>query len=278
MGYVGCHLSISDGYASMAGTAEKIGADTFAFFIRNPRGGAARKPSQEELAQFRRTDGKSASLVVHSAYTMNLCSDREDVRRKAIIMLKDDLVLMEQMPGNYYNFHPGSHMFQGIQAGTDFVADALNSVLDARQSTVVLLETMAGKGTELGRNFSELAAIFSKVVWQEKIGVCFDTCHVWDAGYDIRNDLDVVLAAFDSTIGLGRLKAIHLNDSLYGLGSRKDRHAKLGRGTIGLEALKRVVTHPALAGKPVIMETPCNLTEYQEEIAMVKGWLYEGGK
>ena len=275
MGYVGCHLSISDGYVSMAETAERIGANTFAFFIRNPRGGNSRKPSQEEIAAFNHATEKFAPLVVHGAYTMNLCSDKEDVRNKAVEMLKNDLELMEQIPGNYYNFHPGSHLFQGIQAGTCFIAEALNGILDAGQSTVVLLETMAGKGSEIGQNFQELAAVLDKSRCKEKAGVCFDTCHVWDAGYDIRDNLDSVLDVFDHAIGLDKLKAVHINDSLYGRGSRKDRHAKLGKGTIGLEALERIVKHPALAGKPFILETPCNLTEYQQEIALVNSWLGE---
>ena len=275
MEYVGCHLSISDGYVSMAETAERIGANTFAFFIRNPRGGNSRKPSQEEIAAFNHATEKFAPLVVHGAYTMNLCSDKEDVRNKAVEMLKNDLELMEQIPGNYYNFHPGSHLFQGIQAGTCFIAEALNGILDAGQSTVVLLETMAGKGSEIGQNFQELAAVLDKIRCKEKAGVCFDTCHVWDAGYDIRDNLDSVLDVFDHAIGLDKLKAVHINDSLYGRGSRKDRHAKLGKGTIGLEALERIVKHPALAGKPFSLETPCNLTEYQQEIALVNNWLGE---
>ncbi len=275
MGYVGCHLSISDGYVSMAETAERIGANTFAFFIRNPRGGNSRKPSQEEIAAFNHATEKFAPLVVHGAYTMNLCSDKEDVRNKAVEMLKNDLELMEQIPGNYYNFHPGSHLFHGIQAGTCFIAEALNDILDAGQSTVVLLETMAGKGSEIGQNFQELAAVLDKIRCKEKAGVCFDTCHVWDAGYDIRDNLDSVLDVFDHAIGLDKLKAVHINDSLYGRGSRKDQHAKLGKGTIGLEALERIVKHPALAGKSFILETPCNLTEYQKEIALVNSWLGE---
>ena len=222
MGYVGCHLSISDGYVSMAETAERIGANTFAFFIRNPRGGNSRKPSQEEIAAFNHATEKFAPLVVHGAYTMNLCSDKEDVRNKAVEMLKNDLELMEQIPGNYYNFHPGSHLFQGIQAGTCFIAEALNSILDKEQSTIVLLETMAGKGSEIGQNFQELAAVLDKIRCKEKAGVCFDTCHVWDAGYDIRDNLDSVLDVFDHAIGLDKLKAVHINDSLYGRGSRKD--------------------------------------------------------
>lgn len=275
MGYAGCHLSISDGYVSMAETAERLGANTFAFFIRNPRGGNSRKPSQEEIVAFNRATENFASLVVHGAYTMNLCSDKEDVRNRAVGMLKDDLELMEQIPGNYYNFHPGSHLFQGIQAGTSFIADALNRVLDSGQSTIVLLETMAGKGTELGQNFQELAAVLDKVVCKDKAGVCFDTCHVWDAGYDVRNNLDSVLDAFEHEIGLDKLMAVHLNDSLYSRGSRKDRHAKLGEGTIGLEALERVITHPALAGKPFILETPCSLAGYQKEISLVNRWMGE---
>ena len=273
MGYIGCHLSISDGYVSMAETAKWLGASTFAFFTRNPRGGNSRKPSPEELAAFRQATKNFAPLVAHGAYIMNLCSDREDVRKKAEGMLKEDLELMEQIPGNYYNFHPGSHLFQGIQAGTDFIAEALNSVLDSSQSTTVLLETMAGKGSELGRNFQELAIIIDKIQCKEKVGVCFDTCHVWDAGYDIKDDLDSVLDAFDHSIGLDKLLAVHLNDSLYSRGSRKDRHAGLGKGTVGLEALEKVVTHPALAGKHFILETPCNLTEYQKEISLVKSWM-----
>lgn len=272
MSHIGCHLSVSGGYVNMAKVAKGIGADTFAFFTRSPRGGKLKQPAGEELAAFNQLVVKTP-LVVHGAYTMNLCSDKVSVRERAVKQMAEDLALMKRMPGNYYNFHPGSHLYQGIQAGTDFVAEALNSVLDSGQSTVVLLETMAGKGTELGRNFQELAAMLDKVVCKEKIGVCFDTCHVWDAGYDIKDGLDTVLAAFDRAAGLDRIKAIHLNDSLYCRGSGKDRHARLGRGAIGLEALKRVVTHPGLAGRPVILETAGSLEEFREDIALVKSWV-----
>lgn len=272
MPYIGCHLSVSGGYVNMARAARETGADTFAFFVRSPRGGKLKQPSEEELSSFNQLVGNTP-LVVHGSYTMNLCSDKVYVRERAVKQLAEDLALMEHMPGNYYNLHPGSHLFQGIQAGTDFVAEALNSVLDETQSTVVLIETMAGKGTELGRNFQELAVMLDKVVCREKAGICFDTCHVWDAGYDIKDGLDTVLAAFDRAAGLERIKAIHLNDSLYGRGSGKDRHARLGRGAIGLEALKRVVTHPGLAGRPVILETAGSLEEFREDIALVKSWV-----
>ena len=206
---------------------------------------------------------------------MNLCAAKEDIRNFSREMLADDMKRMEYTPGNYYNFHPGAHVGQGAEAGIELVADALNSILEKEQSTTVLLETMAGKGSEVGRNFEELREIIDRVELKEKLGVCFDTCHVWDGGYDIVNDLDGVLTEFDKVIGLDRLCAVHFNDSMNDLGSHKDRHQKIGEGKIGLEAMKRVTLHPVLAGKPFILETPNDDEGYAKEIAMIKEWTQE---
>lgn len=272
--YIGNHLSASKGYAAMGEAALALGANTFAFFTRNPRGGKAKelvpKDAEELMALTKRESfGK---LVAHAPYTMNLCAEKEDVRRFSLDMIADDLKRMEYTPGNYYNFHPGSHVGQGAKAGIEMIADALNRVLTAEQSTIVLLETMAGKGSEVGRSFEELREILDRVKLSEKMGVCFDTCHVWDAGYDIVNNLDQVLKEFDRVIGLDRLYAVHFNDSMNPCGSRKDRHACIGEGCIGSEAMRRVATHPLLAGRPFILETPNDDEGYKREIALVREW------
>lgn len=277
MFYIGNHLSASKGYEAMGKQAVKLGGNVFAFFTRNPRGGQAKEIKQEDVEKYLAyaKEHEFGKLVAHAPYTMNLCAAKEDIRHFSREMLADDMRRMEYTPGNYYNFHPGSHVGQGAEAGIELVADALNSVLEKEQSTTVLLETMAGKGSEVGRNFEELREIIDRVELKEKLGVCFDTCHVWDGGYDIVNDLDGVLTEFDKVIGLERLCAVHFNDSMNDLGSHKDRHQKIGEGKIGLEAMKRVTLHPVLAGKPFILETPNDDEGYAKEIAMIKEWTQE---
>ena len=270
--YLGCHLSSSKGYATMGKTALSIGANTFQFFTRNPRGGAAKSADPADaatLVQMQR-DGRLGPLVAHAPYTLNPCSKDERTREFAREVFADDLLRMELTPGNFYNFHPGSHVGQGIDAGIEKIAALLNEVLFPGMTTTVLLETMAGKGSEVGGRFEELRAIIDRVELQAHIGVCLDTCHVWDAGYDIAGDLDGVLAEFDRVIGLGRLHAVHLNNSLNPCGSHKDRHAKLLDGCIPPEALVRVTRHPALAGLPFILETPNDDAGYAQEIAWLR--------
>lgn len=275
--YIGNHLSASKGYEAMGKQAVKLGGNVFAFFTRNPRGGQAKEIKQEDVEKYLAyaKEHEFGKLVAHAPYTMNLCAAKEDIRNFSREMLADDMKRMEYTPGNYYNFHPGAHVGQGAEAGIELVADALNSILEKEQSTTVLLETMAGKGSEVGRNFEELREIIDRVELKEKLGVCFDTCHVWDGGYDIVNDLDGVLTEFDKVIGLDRLCAVHFNDSMNDLGSHKDRHQKIGEGKIGLEAMKRVTLHPVLAGKPFILETPNDDEGYAKEIAMIKEWTQE---
>lgn len=270
--YVGSHISASKGYEAMGKQALKLGANTFAFFTRNPRGGAAKEIDPEDIRRFLALakEHSFGKLVAHAPYTMNTCAAKEDIRKFAKDVLKDDLLRMEHTPGNYYNFHPGSHVGQGSKEGIALTAEALNESLWPEQATTVLLETMAGKGSEIGRTFEELREIIERVRLQEKIGICLDTCHVWDAGYDIVNDLDGVLDAFDAAVGLWRLKAIHMNDSMNPLGSRKDRHEKIGRGQIGLAAMGRILKHPKLQGLPVILETPNDDDGWAEEIALLK--------
>ena len=269
---LGNHLSSSKGYKAMGEAAVKLGANTFAFFTRNPRGGKAKEINPSDVEAFLQLAQEQGlqRLVAHAPYTLNPCSADPDLREFARNTFADDLKRMEYTPGNYYNFHPGSHVKQGTETGITFIAEMLNGVLTEEQTTTVLLETMSGKGTEVGRNFEELRAILDRVECQEKMGVCLDTCHVWDGGYDIVNDLDGVLAEFDRIIGLERLKAIHLNDSLNDLGSHKDRHARIGEGKIGLEALVRVINHPELRELPFILETPNDDAGYAREIALLK--------
>lgn len=277
MYFIGNHLSSSKGYAAMGRAAIKLGGNTFAFFTRNPRGGKAKEIDPSDVEKFLKEaeENKLGKLVAHAPYTMNLCAAKEDIRNYSREMLADDMKRMEYTPGNYYNFHPGSHVGQGVEAGIDMIADALNSVLTKDQTTTVLLETMAGKGSEVGRTFEEIRAIIDKVELNEKLGVCLDTCHVWDGGYDIVNNLDGVLEEFDKVIGLDRLKAVHFNDSMNECGAHKDRHEKIGKGKIGLEAMKRVALHPLLMGKPFILETPNDDAGYAEEIALFKSWMEE---
>ena len=270
---IGCHLSTSKGFKGMGRDALAIGANTFQFFTRNPRGGAAKAIDRADLDEFLALarEQRFAPLLAHAPYTLNACSADENVRRFAREMMADDLARMELLPGNYYNFHPGSHVGQGDEAGIALIVDQLNALLSAPQTTTVLLETMAGKGSEVGRTFGQLRQIIERVECGEKMGVCLDTCHVHDAGYDIINDLDGVLAEFDAEIGIDRLRAIHLNDSMNPLGSRKDRHARIGDGQIGLAAITRIVNHPHLRQLPFYLETPNELPGYAEEIALLRG-------
>ena len=270
--YIGNHTTSSKGYTAMGKQMVKNGGNTFAFFTRNPRGGKAKEidPSDVEKFLVLAQEQGFGRLVAHAPYTLNACAAKEELMEFARNTMADDLKRMEYTPGNYYNFHPGSHVGQGSQEGIRKIAGVLNEVLFPEQTTTVLLETMSGKGTEMGRNFEEIARILELVELKDKMGVCLDTCHVWDAGYDIVNDLDGVLQEFDRVIGLERLKAVHLNDSQNGLGSHKDRHAKIGEGQIGLEALVRVVCHPALDGIPFILETPNDDAGWAAEIALLR--------
>lgn len=274
---IGNHLSASKGYAAMGRAAIALGANTFAFFTRNPRGGKAKEVNPEDVKKLLllMEEHRFGKLVAHAPYTMNLCAAKEDIRQFSKGMIADDLARMEYTPGNYYNFHPGSHVGQGAECGIELIAEALNAVLTEEQTTTVLLETMAGKGSEVGRSFEELRDILLRVTLKDKMGVCFDTCHVWDAGYDIVNDLDGVLKEFDGIIGLNRLMAVHFNDSMNPCGAHKDRHARIGEGCIGAEALRRVATHPLLAGKPFILETPNDDEGYKREINMIREWTEE---
>ena len=270
--YIGNHTSSSKGYAAMGRQIVKNGGNTFAFFTRNPRGGNAKAIDPADVAKFLEisTEHEFGKIVAHAPYTLNACAAKENLRDFARETFADDLNRMEATPGNYYNFHPGSHVGQGMEVGIQKIADVLNAVLTEEQSTTVLLETMAGKGSEVGSRFEELHAIMELVEKRDKLGICLDTCHVWDAGYDIVNDLDGVLKEFDQIIGLEHLKAIHLNDSLNALGSHKDRHARIGEGQIGLDALVRVIRHPALDGRPVILETPNDDEGWTREIALLR--------
>ena len=274
MYYIGSHLSSSGGFEAMGKKALELGANTFAFFTRNPRGGKAKEISQADVDAFLRLaeENKFGKLVAHAPYTMNLCAANEDIRRFGISMLADDLKRMEYIPGNYYNFHPGSHVGQGEEEGIRLIIDALNQCLFPEQTTTVLLETMAGKGSEIGRSFEQLRTIIDGVTLKDKLGVCLDTCHIWDGGYNIVEQLDEVLAEFDRVIGLDRLKAVHFNDSMNVMGSHKDRHEKIGEGNLGIEVMKKVATHPLLVGKPFILETPNEDAGYAKEIALFKTW------
>lgn len=270
--YIGNHASSSKGYAAMGRQMVKNGGNTLAFFTRNPRGGKAKELDLKDVGEFLAIaeENHFGKIVAHAPYTMNACAAKEDLRDFAREIMADDMKRMEATPGNYYNFHPGSHVGQGVETGIQKIAEILNDVLTEEQSTIVLLETMAGKGSEVGGRFEEIRAIMNLVEKKEKLGVCLDTCHVWDAGYDIVNHLDEVLEEFDRIIGLSNLKAIHLNDSMNGLGSHKDRHAKIGEGEIGLEALSAVTRHPALKGIPFILETPNDDAGWTEEIALLR--------
>ncbi len=269
---IGCHLSSSKGYQAMGKAALSINANTFQFFTRNPRGAKAKEiiPTDVEKYHTLADSNGISRLLAHAPYTLNAAAKDPSLREFAKNTMADDLVRMEFTPGNCYNFHPGSHVGQGADVGIQLISDMLNDILAPHQTTTVLLETMAGKGTEVGRNFPELKEIIDRVELQDKIGVCMDTCHIWDGGYDIVNHLDEVITEFDNIIGLHRLKAIHLNDSMNPLGAHKDRHAKIGEGHIGLDALVRVINHPALRNLPFYLETPNELDGYAKEIALLK--------
>lgn len=270
---IGNHLPSSKGYLAMGKHAVKLGATTFAFFTRNPRGGTAKPIAESDVQAFLAfaAEHDIDHLVAHAPYTMNLCSAKPDIRQFGLNMLQDDMKRMEYTPHQYYNFHPGSHTGQGTDAGIAQIADTLNAILRPEQQTTVLLETMAGKGTEVGRRFEELRAIIDRVELGEKLGVCLDTCHVSDAGYDVAGNLDGVLAEFDRVIGLARLRAVHLNDSLNPCGAHKDRHARIGEGTLGQETFRRIINHPALRNLPFVLETPNELDGYAREIALLRG-------
>ena len=272
MFYIGCHLSASDGFLAMGKTALSIGANTFQFFTRNPRGSKAKAIDPADVAAFLALAAENGfgTLVAHAPYTINPCSKDERTREFARMTLADDLRRMEHIPGNVYNFHPGSHTGQGIETGIGQIAETLNAILTPDIRTTVLLETMSGKGSEVGSRFEELREIIDRVELSDKLGVCLDTCHVSDAGYDIADDPDGVLTEFDRVIGLDRLRAVHVNDSLNPRSSHKDRHARIGEGCLGAEALGRVVRHPALQGLPFVLETPNELPGYAREIALLK--------
>ncbi len=278
MFYIGCHLSCSKGFTAMERDAERIGATTFQFFTRNPRGSSVKALDLEDIREFlkRKEEKGLGTLVAHAPYTLNACSADEKVREFARNTMADDLKRLEHTPGNVYNFHPGSHVKQGTETGIRLIAETLNAILKPEQSTIVLLETMAGKGSEVGSRFEELREILDRVELSEKMGVCLDTCHVWDGGYDIAGNLDGVLTEFDRIVGLSRLKAVHLNDSMNPLGARKDRHARIGEGHIGLDALVRVVNHPALRELPFCLETPNDLEGYKREIGLLRSLRTEG--
>lgn len=269
---IGCHLSTTKGYENMGKEALKIGANTFQYFTRNPRGGKAKDINEKDILALRKLmeENNFAKILAHAPYTLNGCSADESTREFASEMMADDLERLKYLPTSLYNFHPGSHVKQGVDVGINYIVEMLNKVLKPKHTTIVLLETMAGKGTEVGRTFEEIAEIISRVELNEKMGVCLDTCHVYDAGYDIVNDLDGVLEEFDRIIGLDRLHAIHLNDSKNPFKSHKDRHEKIGEGEIGFEAIKRIINHPKLRNIPFFLETPNELDGYAKEIEMLK--------
>ena len=269
---IGCHISSSGGYAAMGRRIDALGGNTFAFFTRNPRGGAAAAADPDDAAAFRAfcAERDIDRIVAHAPYTLNPCAEKENVREFARLVFTEDLRRMELTPGQYYNFHPGSHVGQGAETGMEKIAEILNEALFPAMTTTVLLETMAGKGSEIGGRFEELRAILDRVELSDRMGVCLDTCHVWDGGYDIVNDLDGVLTEFDRVVGLDRLKAVHLNNSKNGLGSRKDRHAKLQEGVLPLDAIARIVRHPVLKKLPFVLETPNDDAGYAAEIRLVR--------
>lgn len=269
---IGCHLSASKGFLNMGKEIVALGGNTFQFFTRNPRGGAAKDIDEKDVEAFKKFADENGIEVIlaHAPYTLNACSADESIRDFAKRTFADDLARMEYVPGNLYNFHPGSHVKQGVEIGIDYITQMLNEVLKPEQTTKVLLETMAGKGSEIGRSFEELRAIIDRVELNDHLGVCLDTCHVYDAGYDIVNDLDGVLKQFDEIIGIDRLYAIHINDSKNPFESHKDRHEKIGEGSIGTEAFERIINHPMLEDKPFFLETPNELDGYAKEIALLK--------
>lgn len=269
---IGSHLSSSKGFCGIASDALKIGANTFQFFTRNPQGGKAKDIDPRDVQNFLKIAGEHGfqKFVAHAPYTLNPCSDKQETRDFAKLVFEDDLKRMEYVPGNYYNFHPGSHVGQGVEAGIEMISGLLNQVLWSQQSTIVLLETMSGKGSEVGARFEELKAIIDRVDLKDKMGVCLDTCHVYSAGYDIVNNLDGVLEEFDRVVGLERLKAVHLNDSKMPFASNKDRHEQIGKGTIGFDAIVRFINHPRLKHLPFVLETPNDLDGWATEIKALR--------
>lgn len=269
---IGCHLSSSNGYLAMGKLAIELGANTFQFFTRNPRGGAAKPLNPDDISAFLDFAANNGikTILAHAPYTLNAASKDPKIREFAHLSMKDDIARLEATPGNLYNFHPGSHVGQGVDAGIELIAELLNNIISPNQTTTILLETMAGKGSEIGGNFRELRAIIDKVDHNEKLGVCLDTCHVFDAGYDIKENLDSVLSEFDEIVGLSRLRAIHLNDSLHGYESHKDRHEKIGKGHLGLDTFSAVINHEKLAHLPFYLETPNEIEGYAEEISLLK--------
>jgi len=269
---IGCHLSSSKGFLHMGKEAVKIGANTFQFFTRNPRGSKAKEIDEKDVEAFLAFSREHGigQILAHAPYTLNPCSKEENTREFALMTMEDDLKRMEYIPGNCYNFHPGSHVGQGAEEGIRMISETLNQILKEEQTTTVLLETMAGKGTEVGRSFEELQAILDRVELKSHMGVCLDTCHVYDGEYDIVNHLDEVLEQFDKIIGLDKLKAIHMNDSKNPFGSHKDRHEKIGEGSLGVDAFERIINHPLLRGIPIYLETPNELEGYAKEIALLR--------
>ena len=270
---IGAHLSINKGFENIGLEALSINANTFQFFPRSPRGGKAKALDSEDIAKFEELMSNSNINVIlaHAPYVINLASKSEKTRNNAYEIFEDDLKRLSQLPNNLYNFHPGSHVGQGVEKGVELISCSLNKLIDENQKTTILLETMAGKGTEIGRTFEELEMIIEKVELDEKIGVCLDTCHVYDAGYDIKNNLDQVIDEFDTIIGLDRLKVIHLNDSKYGLNSHKDRHEKIGLGELGLDAISNIINHKSFRNLPFYLETPNDVEGYKEEIKLLRG-------
>jgi deoxyribonuclease-4 len=269
---IGCHLSASKGYASMAKEILSIGGNTFQYFTRNPRGGNAKELDLDDVEEYKKiaSDNRIEVILAHAPYTINVCSADEKIRRFGIDTMKDDIRRLEVIGNSMYNFHPGSHVGQGVDVGINFIVEALNEILTEEQNTTVLLETMAGKGSEVGRKFEELKVIIDNVKLSNKLGVCLDTCHVYDAGYDIVNDLDGVLDEFDRVMGIERLKAIHINDSKNPFESHKDRHEKIGEGFIGVDTFEKLINNPRLAELPFYLETPNELDGYEKEIALLK--------
>lgn len=269
---IGCHLSASEGFKHMAEDTISIGANTFQFFTRNPRGGKAKDIDEKDVDEFLKIakENNFAKILAHAPYTLNACSADENIRKFTMETMEDDLKRMEYVPNNLYNFHPGSHVKQGVDIGIEYIVNMLNKIIKPEQTTTVLLETMAGKGSEIGRSFEEIRQILDRVELQEKMGVCLDTCHIYDAGYDIVNDLDGVLEKFDNIIGLNKLCAIHLNDSKNPFESHKDRHEIIGEGSLGIEAIKRVINHPKLSNIPFFLETPNDLSGHAKEISLLK--------
>ncbi len=270
---LGCHLSVGDGYLEMGALATSINANTFQFFTRNPRGGSVKPINTEDISNLNEymKENSFAKIVAHAPFIMNLAAKEESKRQYAVSVLSDDIMRMELLPNNYYNLHPGAHTGQGVDVGVSKIAMSLNEVIYEDMTTTVLLETMAGKGSEIGGRFEELRQIYDQIHLKDKVGYCLDTCHIFDGGYDVVNDLDGVLLEFDKILGLENLKAIHLNDSMNGLGSKKDRHEKIGQGNIGLEAIVKILTHSALKHLPFVLETPNDVDGYAEEIKLLRG-------